>query len=303
MPKVILLLVVLIAILAIIKFKENKQGDRSFKSEIVALDTSKVDLIQITPKGETSPVEFTFESDRWVIDLNGRKVQAEAGSIQELLGQLISLKPKRVASTTKDQWNQYELSDSLATQIKIKGGNKTLADLMVGKFTFDQSTRQMTSYVRNTKDKEVYAVDGYLSMLFNRASTSFRDNSVLIGNPELWKKLVFTYPADSSFSLVKQNNIWMMNGVMADSVKVDQYFSQIRMLTENRFYDEKIVDVNSNEIYSVRVEGDNFTPIIIDAYQMGNELITVSSLNKGNQFVSDKIKVALFVDKNSLLID
>lgn len=301
--RLVLILSVLIAVLVAIKVKENKQGDRSFKSEVVKIDTSLVSEVHITPKGETKALLFSNTNGVWIVSVNNKPVQAEAGTIEELLTQLVSLKPKRVASTKKDQWEKYELTDSLATKIMVKSNKKVLAELMIGKFTFDQNTRQMTSYVRNVDEKEVYAIDGYMSMMYNRPSKSYRSNSVLAGDPESWNKLVYFYPADSSFSLIKQNNTWLLNGIVADSVKIDKYFSQIRMLNDDNFYDEPSFDINSNAIFSVRIEGDSFKPITVKAIEVPEGLVCVSSQNSGNHFLSDKVQNVLFVNKDRFLTE
>jgi len=303
MKRISFILIALLIVLAIVKIKENKQGERSFKSEIVAIDTSKIETITIIPKGLGDKTVLSFETDRWVIDVEGKKVQAESNTIFELIKQLVSLKPKRVASTLPKQWEQYELTDSLAVRIIVNDEKKPLADFMIGKFSFNQQTRQMTSYVRNTEENEVYAVDGYLSMMFNRAVESFRDNAIIIGEPEQWNKLVFKYPADSSFTLIKQNNTWMVNGLMADSIKVHDYFSKIRMLTDNNFADGVELGEGIPASYSLRIEGDNFTPIEVSSYTIASDLITTSSLNKGNKFNTNKALNVLYTNKEALMRD
>lgn len=301
MKRISFILIALLVVLAIVKLKENKQGDRSFKSEIVAVDSSAIETITIIPKGLGERIVMNLDGNNWLIDVNGKKVQAEGNTILELVNQMVSLKPKRVASTSPKQWEQYELTDSLAVRIIVNEGKKALADFMIGKFSFNQQTRQMTSYVRNTEEDEVYAIDGYLSMMFNRAAESFRDNGIVIGEPEHWNKLIFNYPADSSFTLIKQNNIWMIDGLMADSTKVQDYFSKIRMLTDNNFADnvELIEGIPAN--YSLRIEGDNFSPIEVKSTYVGTELITISSINKGNKFNSSKALNVLYTNKESLM--
>ncbi len=304
-----IILGILILVLVAIKIKENSQGDRSFDEFIVKLDTAKVTDIVIDLKKSEGAVNFTKEQNVWLINTNGKKVQADNETIKELLVQLNALKPKRVASTSKDKWVDYEVNDTLGTRITLKNRDKNLADLVLGKFSYSQpqggnpyqQQQQvvMTSYIRKANDKVVYAVDGYLSMMFNREASAFRENSVVVGKPETWKKITFNYSEDSAFAMENQDGKWLINGMMTDSVKVSEYFSKIRMLTSSSFDDQTEIQSGQMPGYSVLIEGDNLAPIEVKAYinQLG-ELVYTSTLNKGSVYKSDPIQQVLFVNKN-----
>lgn len=308
-----IILGILILVLVAIKIKEKSEGDRSFDEFIVKMDTAKVTSVSIELKNSDESVDFSKSDNVWFISNKGKKYQADNETIKELLSQLNALKPKRVASTTKDKWVDYEVNDTLGTRIVLKNGSKTLADLVLGKFSYSQPQggnpyqRQqviMTSYIRKTNDKVVYAVDGYLSMMFNRDASGFRENSVVVGNPEAWKKLTFKYPADSAFVLENQNGKWFANGMITDSVKVSDYFSKIRMLTSNSFDDQTEIQDSQLPEYSVLIEGDNLTPIEVKAYYNGfGALVFTSTLNKGSVYMKDPIKQTLFVNKGNFNLE
>ncbi|MFA6402380.1 MAG: DUF4340 domain-containing protein [Salinivirgaceae bacterium] len=312
MKTISIVLGVLILVLVAIKIKEKSQGDRSFDEFIVKLDTAKVTAIAIDLKKSAATVNFTKEQNEWLINNKGKKVQADNETIKELLNQLNALKPKRVASTTKDKWVDYEVNDTLGTRITLKNGDKTLADLVLGKFSYSQpqggnpyqQQQQvvMTSYIRKASDKVVYAVDGYLSMMFNRDASAFRENSVVVGKPENWKKITFDYAADRAFAMENQNGKWLINGMMADSVKVNEYFSKIQNLTSNSFDDYSEIQDNQTPDYSVQIEGDNLAPIVVKAFinNLG-ELVYTSSQNKGSVYKWDPIQQVLFVNKDAFL--
>lgn len=298
MKRMTIVLVILVIILAFVKIKEYKQGDRSFKSELVSVDSAMVNCIEIQPKKSTETVKINRKGNKWMIDLGNKSVQAEASMPNELLKILVSLKPTRVAATTKDKWAEYELTDSLASRIKVWDNKTKLADFLIGKFSYNQQNQSITSFVRNSSENEVYAVDGYLSMMFNRDIDTFRDNNILIGDPKEWTRLEFNYPADSSFVLEKLNNIWMIDGQPADSIKVQAYFSKISRLNDDAFYDDVLSD-SEHPDYRVEIEGEHFSPIEIKSFTLNDDLVTLSSQNLGNQFNSDKVKLTLFVPKET----
>ena len=308
--KISIILAVLLVLLAILKIKDRKQGDRSFRAYALTVDSSRVDNINIVPKGASEKISIEKVDNVWMLNINNKKVQADGETIMDLLKQVTALKTKSVAATSKQKWTDYEVTDSTGTRIILKDGKKELADFIIGKFSYSQPKGQnpymqqqqsivMTSYLRQYDETEVYAVDGYLSMMFNREINSFRENTVVVGNPENWKKLIFSYPADSSFTLVNQSDKWMVNGIIADSMAVDSYFSKIRMLTNNSFDDEFELSANQKPIYSVSIEGDNFSPIKIEAYKNSlGELVFASSQNSGNFIKSEAVNKALLANKN-----
>lgn len=311
MRNVVIVLVVLLAVWGIIKIKENKQGDRSFKAHVVEVDTALVSHISITPKGKTESVELAKQGNNWMLNLGKKMVQADQGMATDLLSQVMELKPKRVAATTKSKWTEYEVDDSLGTRIKLFSGKKVLADFVLGKFSYSQGQGAnpyqqrnviMTSYIRPFNEETVYAVDGYLSMMFNRDKSAFRNSMVVNSKPENWNKLVFSYPADSSFTLEKQNGKWIAGGMVADSASVAQYFSKVQRLNGGSFDEISEIEDSQQPAYFVRIEGDHMNPIEVKAYtsSLGEEVF-VSSENKGNVFNDSKIKETLFINKKQLL--
>ncbi len=301
MKRLTLVLLALFIIAFAFKLKNKKSVALKERSEIVSIDPSLANNITILSKEFTNKINISKNDKLWLIEINGKKVQADAYTINELLTQLQSLKPKQVISDSKEDWEKYELTEELGTRIIISNGKEMLSDIVLGKFLFDKTTNKMTSYVRNTKEKSIYAVDGYISMMFSRGSKSYRDNSVLIGNPENWNKLSFTYPADSSFTLVKNDNNWMNNDVVVDTKKLEEYFSRVRMLTDTRF--EDVIEISNDKPaqFQLVIEGMNFEPIIINGYFINDVFITKSSLNKGNLFNANKLKRVLFVNKETFL--
>jgi hypothetical protein len=310
---IFIVLGVLVALLILLKLNDKKQGDRSFKAYVVAVDTSKVNEMSIIPKGNRQKLTIKKEEATWMLDYNNTSVQANNEIIHSLLSQVSSLKTKSVAATSKEKWLDYEVSDSAGTRITLSDGKKELADFIIGKFSYSQPQGQnpymqqgqiqMTSYLRLYDEDEVYAVDGYLSMLFNREVNSFRENTIISGDPKDWQKLVFNYPADSSFTLVNQNGKWMVDGVLADSAVCAQYLSTISRLSSSTFEDQALIEpVNSQPELLMRIEGETFKAVEIKAYRNNaNEWVCISSQNKGNILNINNLTETLFVNRNQFL--
>ncbi len=303
MKRLTLILLALLIIGLGIKFKDKfSKNTSSSTNEIVAIKASNVQSISFFPKENGEKFQIVRQDNYWLIKTGDIKVQADAYTVHELLLQLELLKPKELVTKSKKEWEKYEVTEALGTRIVINEGKKPLADIILGNFLFDKKTNKITSYVRNTNEKQVYAVDGYLSMMFTRGAKSFRDNSVLLGNPEQWNKLTFKYPADSSFTLSRINNTWSCESKTCNNVKVEEFFSKVRMLTTTKFEDSIVIASDKAADYQLTIEGTNFEPIIIEGFFIDNILITKSSINKKNLFNSSKIKRVLFVNKEEFII-
>jgi hypothetical protein len=312
----IIIFAVLLILAVIIFYMDSRKGERTFRSNIVDTDTSKVTSIVIYPKiNREEPIVIQRKGNFWKIKSRQRLFNADENVINNILKTLTELKPKRVAATDKSRWKQFEVTDSLATRVKLITGKKTGADIYFGKFSYQQPKSQMAyyynqrgtinTYVRIANDKIVYVVEGYLGMTLNRELNDFRNKSILRSNKSDWTRLSFTYPADSSFYLVKEGGKWLVNGIMADSAAVADYFNSISWLSSSDFIDDQ-KPLHSEPDLSLKIEGDNFVrPIQVKAYKADtiNRYLITSSLNEGTFFSGRKSKLTekIFVGKNKFL--
>jgi Domain of unknown function (DUF4340) len=81
-------------------------------------------------------------------------------------------------------------------------------------------------------------VEGFLESYFNRSYNDWRDKSFLRLKKDLITELQFNYPADSGFVVTKKDKSWWIGGEQADSVKVNNYLSQLEYKNANGFADD-----------------------------------------------------------------
>lgn len=291
----VLLIVVLLTELA-----DSRKGGRTFREDLVDVDAEKVTLLEIKPKVTGGTVIKMYkENDQWMVESDDKKYKADQSAASSLINELNSIKPESVVATNRDRWEQYEVTDSLGTRLKLFEGNQLLADLIIGKFSFSQP-RKMTSYVRVEGDEEVYGVNGMLGMSFNRDIDSFRDKTVVNSNSSDWSRLTFSYNADSSFTLEKAAEGWVINGQAADSVSVADYFNSIRNLNNGSFAD---ILPSIQATHKLLIEGNNnMVPLEITGYWQGDgDFVVESSQNKGNMFNSKELAEKIFVSSSEFL--
>lgn len=288
-------------------FFNKDAGETTMISDIAVIDTAAVDALIFYPKDYNfNEIQLKKEGDKWNVHYDNRKVVASSTAIQSILAQIAVLKPKRMVAKSNTSWEKYEVTDSTGIRVKVNEDGAEVADLMIGKFIYNQQTGSGTSFLRRYEDQEVYAVDGFLNMAFNREPGSFRDNQLIYKDAAAWNKITFSYPGDSSFVMMKENGYWLVNGQATDSLASAAYVSSLSRLGSTAFLDDAAINVASPQ-FSISIEGDGMIePIKLNSYNLGGEMTSVvtSSLNKDGMFdghVSD-LSLRTFVGIDKFLV-
>lgn len=291
---------ILLVIVVIVKLVDSRKGNRTFKSDLVEVNAADVTAIELFPKVANGTLIKLFkENDVWQLESEGKRYNADQSAAASMINELNQMKPKSVVATKKDRWKQFEVTDSLATRVKLLKDGDVLADVMLGKFSFSQP-QTMTSYVRLNDDNEVYGVDGMLGMSFNRNVNSFRDKTVIKSNKTDWIKLTFTYPSDSSFVLEKKGEKWMVGEMKTDSAALVKYFNSIAHLTGTKFANSKPVGPPT---HSLKIEGNNgMSPLEISGYFTDKDnFVLASNQNSNTYFNNPKTARKVFVPVMKLI--
>ena len=299
-----IILTVLIVIVTIM-FVTDGKNERTFKENLVDIDTSKISEISIYSKAH-GEVKLLKTNNLWKVKLTGDKSSAVPESkMISLFNQLLEIKPKRLAARNENKWKDFKV-DSSGTRVIVKEGGNTSLDLIIGRFAFQQP-RTMNTYVRLFNDVDVYEVDGFLQATFNQDANSFRDGRILgyKTKNENWKNLEFTYPADSSFQLVKLENRWRtVKYSFIDSAKTAQYLNQLSNLSSSEFID----DINPENLISpdniLKITNENNVVITISAYKKNDKIIITSSANPESLFNGNENELMnkIFIGESSLIL-
>lgn len=293
---------VLIVLAAIYIIIESNQGERSFKSNIVNIDTSKVTALSIYPRAtDHKEVRIYKAGDKnWKVKLNDNQTaNVPENKVKDLLNMLVRVKPTRVAAQDKSKWAEFKV-DTAGTRVKVYEGNDNTLDLIVGKFSFQQP-RQMNTFVRLNGEDEVYETEGFLDMAFNQKPDYFRNNTLVNDNTENWKKLSFTYP-DSSFEMVKDSIHWTINGRETDSAKTAGYLRTISHLSSSSFVDNPSDAVLGKAKYTLTIESTPPGGIVLTAYGDTSGTIITSTENNGSYFngKQNNLLSKIFIGKGHL---
>jgi hypothetical protein len=295
--------VILLILSAIVLISNNSKStisrNRTFKSELTDFDSAKVSQIYIYPKNKNTNIILSKSGKDWKVTVDNKKYNADPNTIKGMISTLLNLRAIRVAAKNKSEWAQYELTDSAASRVQLVEGKKTVVDLYLGKFSYQQPKNtnpyyyqqqgKMTSYVRLAGDKTIYAVDGLIAMSFNRKANDFRNRTIIHSNKEAWNRLVFNGP-DKTYELNKQGNNWTIDGLAADSASVSKYLSSLAWLSNSNFVEESVM-TSDKPLYTLSIEGENMPKSIkVSAFPADttNQFAISSSLNEGAYFSGGK---------------
>lgn len=310
----IIVFVVLLAAILIINYLKSRNGERSFKKEVVSLDTSKITSIKIYPQLEIlkpapEAVNIVRSGNIWKIKNDSTDAQVDKDKINGILSYLLSMKPDRISGTEKSEWKKFQVTDSLALRVKVFNDKNCLTDFYVGKYLYKKpkvkkfDTRDnLYTYVRLADDDIIYCVKGFLRMVFSDNIRMLRDKNLMKLKKDNIKKISFSFPDNSSYSLVKQDEKWLISNKETDSLTTDKYIKSLLNLSNSNFIKNESKIKLSNPDCILKVEGDNFTPQIINAFKTDEgKIILSSSRNQGSKFDGDKLDFfkRIFPEKKS----
>lgn len=272
----------------------------TLRETLVNADTAEVARIVMFPRtGSGRPFEFIREGNKWTLKQEDITARPSDGAVENILSEILAIKPQSLAGKGESKLKEFELTDSLATRIKLlnKKG-KVLADLMTGGFTYRQvrnpygggyggNNIEGISYVRLYGEDEIYAVDGFLSLSFRGEFNDWRDKTFIKFKKEDVTRISFSMPADTSYTLALKDSVWYVNDEPADSASTAGYLNSVSFINGQNFRDHYKPD--SSPVYQAIIEGNNLLNLTVKCYRdtEAGKFILNSSLNPDVYFESD----------------
>jgi Domain of unknown function (DUF4340) len=298
---------ILLILAAIFVYYDSTTEVRTFKKDIVNIDTAKVTSLSIYSKATNhKEVKLFKQGNYWMVQLeNNKSVPAEASKIKNLINSLAQIKTSSVAGQDESKWAEFQV-DTSGTRVKVFEGNDNTLDMVIGKFSYQQQTRSMSSYVRVKGDNNIYEVAQFMGFSFNQKPDAFRNNYIVNDDMKNWKSVSYTYPADSSFTLIKDTlGHWSINNIQTDSVKTANFLRTLSHLMGNEFVDNPDQSLLGKATYSVSIlsSANEGEPKTIDVSAFGNQFLLNSSQNPESYFNgnANSLKDKIFVGKSHFL--
>jgi hypothetical protein len=269
-------------------------SEKNFTNPFESIDTTIVEAITLFPpiKNFKSEVRLVRQGSYWNVQIKEKAVKASENTVKEVLGALSSIKPTQLVSRNQNKWFDYELDDSSSIKVVValKGGNTK--EIYIGKVNFipvqgyggGQSNVDGETYIRSSFSDDVFVTKGFLSFTFNRDPSSFFDGTVCLFPKNNVCSLEFKYPGDSSYILEKVGNSFSISGQIADTIKVDNFITQLANYSTTQFASES--DVKGNKLAEIILAIENANPITLTYWQAQAEdyFLMTSSYNPAHTF-------------------
>lgn len=295
--------VVLLLGVVLVPWLQKGGDERNFRSNLAEIDTSKVTAIALKPAKKPYQLRLEKQGKSWTVNFKNKHYQVNKSALEAILTGLKQLKTERLVSSSRDSRAEYEVSDSLGTRVIVEGDGKTLIDMVVGKFNYQQNNQTVTTYARLNNEDDIYALNGFLTMNFNQDINSLRYNVVGKGTISEISKVTFSYPADSSFTLSFSKGKWTIDGNPIDSTKLMNYLQVLTTATGTDFAEDNVV--TGYPLYSVKIDGagKNLFEIQAFANDSANRFYVTSSVNPGAKFqeTKDGLVARIFIGRNAIM--
>ena len=308
------ILVIFIGIFLGGKFIRESKRESTLKKDLFKMDTSRVsDLMLIPSGGKDQPIHFFSKGNEWRVSQGNIDAPEDPGSANNLLSEVLKIKPKQLITKDEKKWLEYKVNDSLGTRFQVLQDKKKVVDLYIGKFTYKQASGPYKGYGQNVVGKsffrlagqnEVYAMDGFLPMAFNQGFNSWRNQNLVRFNKENVTRISYKYPADSSFVLEKADSIWKIGNIQADSTKLTTYLTALSYQRKTDFND--VFKPTPESTCQITIEGNNMPPVVVKAYykpDVKGDWVLHSSQNPETYFVdkSNEFAKKILISKEKLL--
>ena len=293
----ILLTVFLALLTAFVLTKTFRSPSResNLNAEVLRVDTAKLEMIRVSLPAGSKELVLTRNDSSWTVRQEQKTANVGNHNLDNLLRLLNDVKAERMVSRTQSRWGDYEVGDSSAIRMEaFTSGEEEIAGWLIGK----QSAG--LTYVRPAGQDEVYAVEGNLRAHFEKDFNDWRDKLFLRMDKAFISKVRFGYPSDSSFTVEKKDNTWMIGNEKADSASIDSYLNKMQSKDLSGFADDFTPDGPPD--VTVEYFSNEVPHAVVKAWRgPENNWILHSSLQEGVYFRDAAFSAELFPAKKELL--
>jgi hypothetical protein len=146
----LIIFIILFVLAAIFVYYDSTTEVRTFKKDIVNIDTAKVTSVSIYSKATNhKEVKLFKQGNYWMVQLeNNKSVPAEGSKIKNLINQLAQIKTSSLAAQDESKWTEYQVDNIRTDSAKTVNFLRTLSHLMGNEFVDnpDQSLLGKANY-------------------------------------------------------------------------------------------------------------------------------------------------------------
>ncbi len=275
--------VAILAVLGIIWWLSGRVSpaaqQRTFREEIMRVDTAKVNAITIVPAAKRRYPELHFmrRTEGWSLHMGLDSAYVDEAPVNTLLAAIHAMRPVQLAGTLSMVKERYDLGDSARDRLLIEAGPQRY-ELFVGRST---SGDEPFTVVNPPGDENAYAIAGKLGELTDRTFGGWLPKYLVMGDPMRWNRLIYTFPGDSGYVLKRYGDRWLIDGHPTDSTRIWKYLYSLARSKGRSVADPRDTLMARPAFRLVVEDSTEAQPTIVVVFALPDRFIVRSSLNPG----------------------
>lgn len=187
-----------------------------FRGDLVSTDPSQVNRITLNNPADTSFVELIKNNGRWQVHAENEIFEADSQKIKMALRELQNMEVEALVTRDPNKHSRYRV-DNTGNIITLYNDDEELDQVIANSSQLPGSSGDI--YVRIPGENQVFSVDGLNRSSIQSNFNYWRDLTVWNVPSESITEIRFTYPADSSFTMQRENETWLAETDSLDSQK------------------------------------------------------------------------------------
>lgn len=289
-----------LAIIALVVFKKEESGNSNFKS--VVNETKKESIDKIVYKTAVNNYDIVAErvnSEEWVIKANGKEEMADTVKINSMFILSSNVNPVRIAAIEESKWGIYEVDEEKGTHVQFFSRGKVVNDFYIGKNEWIDNDPNATkgktlmpgqsfpaSYMRVKGDNTVYMINGNVRFAYPDDFNRLRSQTIYSVNYQKIEALTVNTQSGLNINMVKTDNErWLRDGILVDSLRARTYVGKLRSMICNSFVDE--LPTTEPEA-TMTLQGEDMETIVVNFWPYDSVGYVINSSQNKDGYFLDK---------------
>jgi len=275
--------IVLLSLILVITYFSFSNRIQSIDTQLFQVEDWK-SIQEIVMQNEKQQVKLSFREGAWRVN---DQYKADRNLIDVIFATLIQSKAKReITGSQKDSLLNHVKKTGVKIDLKSASGSEL-------SFIAGGNLQKSNAYFVS-KDDKVYQVHipgyrVYVSGIFELAEGEWLDKLIFDVNWINFKKLTYTYE-NENFNVVRQNNLFQIEGQQTDTAKLHQFLDRLSLLQVNQFQ----LDADKNKL---NIIGDIN---LVDIADRPYHLWISDSVNRRERLIMVKDSLPAWVDESEI---
>lgn len=243
-----LIFAVTVILLLLQSFLGGSGESEIFQGDLVSADASQVNRITIDHLADTSFVEISKNNGEWQVQANNETFAADSQKIKAALQELQNMEVEALVTRDPAKHTRYRV-DSTSATFTLYRDDQQLDQIIASSSQLPGSSGNI--YVRAAGDDQVFLVSGLRRSSIQTNFNYWRDLTVWNISERSITEIRFTYPADNSFTIHRENEIWMAGADSLDQQKASTLSNMLANLEAAGYPPDEVDSSVSEPMYSI----------------------------------------------------